>query len=167
MLHMPAPMLLSGSDPYQRFRDHIAGLATDGAWGFLTNLASASRAAKAWRVTADGDPASAPVGLYGSSWNSSFALNAGTIARAIQHGLPTRAIFDEQITARREMFVRLAVVSNRELFGLDRNDYASEGSDGAIETRAVQMTELLFWDGSQARRMTPNTGGGPTLFTVP
>lgn len=165
MLHMPSPMLLGGADEYQRFKDHIAVLATDGAWGFLTNLASATRAAKAWRVTANGDPYSASIGLYGSSWNSSFALNAGNIARAIQHGLPSQAIFDAQIADGREMFVRLAVVSNRTLTALLRNGYQSEGSDGATETRAVQMTELIFNDGSQTWRMTPNTGGGPTAYS--
>jgi hypothetical protein len=146
---------------YADFQAHIATLATDGAGSWSADMALLTDANHAYRITA----AAAVGSMYGTPWNSAFALNAGTLCRVIQHGLPSAAVFNEQTADGREIFVRTVPVSNRVLPDfVSRNGYTTRNTDGVTETRATQCTELIYWDGTQAQRMQPSLGLGPTPY---
>ena len=152
-------LLLSRRGPtYAQFQAHIATLADKGAiaWGNWTD-----NGVGGYRTTA----AAATGAMAGSSWNSSYEYVANSVvARIVQHGLPSQAVFDAQVAAGREIFLRVATTTpDAAVTGLARNGYTST-SNGAAVLRGL-CTELIYWDGTQAQRMVPSSGTGPTPYT--
>lgn len=145
---------------YAEFQAHIATLATDGIGSWSDNMGFLPYTAKAYRITA----AAVAGGLYGSSWDTAFALSAGTFCRVIQHGLPSQGVFNAQIASGFEIFVRTTPVSDQILPAITRNGFTSLDS-GTPDGRSTRCDEIIYWDGTQAQRMRPVLGLGPTPYT--
>lgn len=163
MLHMPCPMLLGGADAYAAFVAYVDSIATTQA-DWTQNLAAfSSNRVRSFKTTAR---ALSGESLYGSPWGARFAMNAGVIGRVVQHGLPSQAVFDDQIANGRVIFVRTSSGGTADLPSVLRNGFQSEAS-GSPDSLATWCEEILYFANGQAWRMTPRTSGGPTLFTVP
>ena len=160
------PVIGGASGPaaktYADFQAHIATLATNGVKPWSGSNWFAVEVNRAYRTTA----AAASGFLYGSSWTTWFATdNSGNVCRAVQHGLPSEAEFDAQVAAGREIFIQTgAIAPSTDLTGIARNGYTSLSDFGA---NPLQITNLLYWDGTQAQQMNPSTGTGPTPYTIP
>ena len=46
-----------------------------------------------------------------------------------------------------------------------RNGFTSLAYNDGTPYAAVYIEEIIYWDGTQAQRMTPRTSGGPTVYT--
>lgn len=150
----------SSGKTYADFQAYINAQATAGAiaWG-----ASSMGAPGAYRTTA----ATATGAMIGSSWSASFSFLGGgsSPCRVSQHGLPSQAEFNAQIAAGREVFLRIVVGDDVGYSSLNRNGFTS--SSGGADAFPGKCSELLYWDGSQAQKMNPSTGTGPTPFVIP
>ena len=104
--------------------------------------------------------------MRGSSWASVFTGTVeSTPCRVVQHGLPSQAVFNDQIANGRQMFVRISAGTIQPYVGVARNGYTS-GSWGE-DTAPDKCDEIIYWDGSQAMRMQPALGLGPTPYALP
>lgn len=158
MLHMACPMLIQGASgpTYADFQAHIATLATNG----IATWNNASTAGS-YRITA----AAATGAMFNTPWGDSV-YSGDTNARRIQHGLPSEAVFNAQVSAGREMFYRVSAAPDLfAAFAVSRNGYTSSAYDDGLGYAAVYVEEIIYWDGTQAQRMTPRTSGGPTVYT--
>jgi hypothetical protein len=145
----------SSGPTYAQFQAHIATLATDGAIAW-TN--SGGYALGSYRTTAT----PAPVGdMYGTSWLSEFNRSLSRVSRTVQHGLPSQAVLNAQVSASREIFIKYEAGAFVASPPLNRNGYLSQDSPSA----GTLVTDLIYWDGAQAQRMNPSAGTGPTPYT--
>lgn len=153
-------------DGYAAFEAYVNSIATTTA-GWSQNLGDfASNRVRSFKTVATGTLSGFYTGLYGSPWGARFAMNAGIIARVVQHGLFSEAIFNDQIANARVVFVRTSSAGTADLQSVFRNGFQSEPSGGPDDL-ATWCEEILYFANGQAWRMTPRTSGGPTLFTVP
>lgn len=147
-----------GGPSYDQFLTHITTLATSGVrtWENATLMSAGG-----YRTTAG-----AAVGnMVGTSWNSTMASGDFT-CRIIQHGLPSEAEFNAQIAGARAIFFRITVTADKVSFvGLNRNGYASISFDDGTPYATRGCSEIIYWDGTQAQRMQPSLGLGPTPYT--
>jgi hypothetical protein len=141
---------------YADFVAHITELATSGTrpWGASTaNWGS-------WKTTA----AAATGTMYGSSWNSIVSgFLSSAPARIIQHGLPSQTVFNNQVANARDIYFKMSGGNAGNFPAVNRNGYQSlsAADDGAPD----KCDEIIYWDGTQAWRMQPNLGLGPTPYT--
>ncbi len=157
MLAFPSPMLIRlGGPSYADFQAHIATLSVNGSVAWSSNPPGSPGNRK--RTTA----AAATGSMFGSSWLSTFDTFS-TLARAIQHGLPSEAAFDAQVANGREIYFQLGDGGFGPYAGLDRNGYESASGGGGLD-EALAVTDLIYWDGSAAQRMNPSAGTGPTPY---
>lgn len=151
----------SAAKTYAAFQAHIATLATGGAkaWGALTS----GYVDGAYTTTAAAEAGT----MRGSPWsNRSVQSNSWAPCRVIQHGLFSNADFLAQIAAGRDIFFRMAVAGDvNEVFAYARNGYTSLGLSGAGPYPVLSCPEIIYWDGTQAQRMQPSLGLGPTPYT--
>ena len=143
---------------YADFQAHIATLATNGiaAWG------GTQAAAGKFRTIAS---PSGALTLNGSSWTSCF-FSGGNAARIVQHGLPSEAEYNRQTTNSLEIYINNVSAGSRVDFpGRARNGYTSTSYNDGTSYQSLEMTELIYWDGTQAQRMQPSLGLGPTPYT--
>lgn len=156
---LPVSSGAASGKTYADFQAYIATQATDGvvAWG------ASAMSTGAYRTTA----ATATGAMIGSSWNASFSMlgGGGAPCRVTQHGLPSQAEFNAQVAAGREIFLRIIVGDDIGYSSLNRNGFTS--SSGGADAFPAKCSELIYWDGSQAQRMIPSTGTGPTPFVIP
>lgn len=143
---------------YAEFQAHIATLAPPlRPWAADFSFASDT----VFRTTASAASLSAAT-MSGSSWQSAVRRNAVAPARLVQHGLPSEDAFTGQIAGGFDCLVRLPILPDNAVTpALDRNGYLSLSSSG----NRGECTEIIYWDGTQAQRMQPSLGLGPTLYT--
>lgn len=154
----------SAAKTYDDFKAHIATLATDGVVVWDPSSVGNYVRPGAFRTTAANSAISGI--LIGSSWLSKFyAANSGasSFARVVQHGMLDEAAFNDQRTNGRELFVRIVADGTGPYTGITRNGYPSLTS--GIGAPAGALTEIIYWDGTQAQRMQPSLGLGPTPYT--
>lgn len=147
---------------YADFQAHIATLATNGVSSWPGTVSPGDTPAGSWRATA------APFSgaMYGTTWQDGCDYTGGTnVNRAILHALPSEAVALDQAGAGREIYFVMAQVSDGNLVALNRNGYLSLDHGGTFAKIAI--TDLIYWDGTQAQRMNPSTGTGPTPYPIP
>lgn len=148
---------------YAEFQAYVAAQATSGdrSWTAQTS------AAGSWRWTA----AAAGGAMVGSSWGPSSpdGFQSGTasrIARIVQHGLPSEAIFNGQVSDARQ---GLVVIENVPYFpdslpSVNRNGFSS--SSGGSGLSCLRCTRLDYFDPALGpMTLNPSTGAGATPFT--
>lgn len=142
---------------YDDFVAHITALAAGGIRGWATNSATS---ADAYRTTA----AAASGTMYGTSWVSYLFFQFAP-CRLIQHGLPSATVFNDQVANGRQVFFRIVDATPQYVFSsLARNGYTSQFLDAGEPSPTVTCTEIIYWDGTQAWRMNPSSGTGPTSY---
>lgn len=144
-----------GGKTYAEFQAHIAVLAPT-----TRNWSANSTGWGRRRTTA----AAATGSMVGSSWLGSFSgATICTPCRVVQHGLPSEAEFNAQISAGREIYIEVVAGDDVGYPSLNRNGYTSvSGLDDGSPDKCVM---LIYWDGAQAQQMNPSTGTGPTPYT--
>lgn len=142
---------------YDDFVAHITGLATQGSVAWGTNMPTTLGGHRTTAATAAG-------AMTGSTWQNVYKGFEAAPCRMVQHGLPNQATFNAQIAAGREIFFSISDASDSGSYaGVFRNGYSSVASSTIFATR--KMDELIYWDGTQAQRMQPFLGLGPTPYT--
>ena len=148
---------------YPEFQAHIATQATEGPLAWNTVLGTGNMGAR--RVTA----AAATGSMVGTPWapGGTGALYGSVLARVIRHSLPSLVVFNDQIANGREVLIRMAGSSGTiEAFALSRNGYTSAGAYDDVDGLGYfAVTELIYWDGTQAQRMLPSAQSGPTPYS--
>lgn len=142
---------------YADFQAHIAALATGGVatWGNAVGSGPTSR-----RVTA----AAATGAMYNTPWGD-HVYTSDILARVIQHSLPSEAVFNAQVAAGREIFIRTSAGPGlAAAFAVSRNGYTSLAFNDGNTYNSTWVEEVIYWDGTQAQQMTPRTQGGPTPY---
>lgn len=137
---------------YAEYQAAIAALtATTAAWG----SGPGGTGDTTYRTTAAADTGS----MSGSSWISVFI---GTVAKVVQHGLPSQAEYNAQIAAGRELLLRQVAVTSAPTPALDRNGYLS--TTGVSSPRSLQF--LAFWTPAGPMKMNPYLGLGPVPWDM-
>ena len=153
---MVSPGRFGGADE-AAFNAHIATRATSGVMGW-----SAGVSPGLWRTTA-----AAAVGLmYNTPWGS-MIYQGDTLARAIQHGLPSEAVFNALVAAGRQIFVR--IIDAGGLIGasaVTRNGYTSVYYYDGTSYASVYLVELAYWLDDQAWTVSPTYQSGPSLYVL-
>ena len=147
--------MIPGGASYAAFQAHITALATNGVAGWASGVAAGS-----FRTTA----AAATGTMFNTTWGNRV-YTGDTIARRVQHGLPSEAVFNDQVANGRMMFVRFS--DGGDLFAaasINRNGYTSSAYDDGLGYPSVWMEEIIYWDGTSAWRITPRTAGSPTPY---
>ena len=141
---------------YAEFQAHVAALATDGVLsdGIISNNSPNRKNSYSFP--------SAPQSSIGqgSSWNSFFGFSY--IAIVLAHGLPSEAEYLAQIANNRTLFIETTGGLGVGVTGTTRNGFTTSSSGSATRARVDQ---IIYWDGTQAQRMTPFNGGGPTPYS--
>lgn len=143
---------------YAEFQSHIAGLATSGERSWSGQGFSSS-------VTNFTTTATAPVGgMTGSSWMSPYSNAISSVARIVQHSLPSPAVYDQQIADGRQIYLDVTPTSTMGPYAaLARNGFTS--SAGA-EASGRTCSRVLYYDAvTGPMQMNPNAGTGPTPYT--
>lgn len=136
------------------FNAHIATLATSGAVAWTTN---AVLAAGHYRTTA------AAVGglMYASSWNDSFAQDAASPCRIIQHACQDQDVFDTQVANGQQVFFRILVDTPKIVFtSVNRNGYASLSFNDGSDYVALYVQQMIRWDRAASKAYTSDPGAG-------
>lgn len=148
---------------YAEFVAHVTARAVNGVlnWNALTNIDAGN-----YTTTA------ADVGssfMTGSSWNAKFSGGGAQTrgaARVVQHGLPTQAAFNDQVSSGRVLFLAISSATPAFPAALNRNGYLSLADDvNNIANRVC--TEIIRWDGFKAWTSNPSIGGAETEYTWP
>lgn len=161
------PVLMSGAvaaaapePPVATYADFVTAmeaLSTSGAAAWGNEVASAG----SYRTTAAAETGN----LFGSSWNNAFRRASSSVCRAIQHGLPSYSVFQDQVAGSRLIFFRLVAGPNTALPAVLRNNF--ESSDvSAVDT--WQMDLLIRWDDTlkKAFQSNPSIGGAETEYPL-
>ena len=169
MLAAITPGFLTGGSAaktYADFQAHITARATDGDRGW----SSAVTGAYAFFTTT---AAPAPGAMYGTSWGGfggEFLGGSCAFCRVVQHGLPTEAVFNEQVAKGQKIFIQVQGVGTATYFySVTRNGYTSVEYDIPGGDTRMGVMELLYWDDTlkQAFKMNPYAGTGPTPYPIP
>lgn len=97
--------------------------------------------------------------MSGSSWVSAYGYPASVPCRIIQHGLPSQAVFNEQVAAGRSFLMVSSFLDTATTVALDRNGYPSVSDVG--EDRYI-CTFLAYYDATLGpMKMNPRLGLGP------
>ena len=162
----------SGAKTYADFVAHITtladGIPSQGISGVIpwaNSFASGQGGSFSgrFRTTASTETGT----MYGTTWLQSagygWAWVGGSAAcRAIQHGMPSQAAFLDQVAASRQIYYSTNPGGSRTCYALSRNGYQSDGGDDVI---SASIGEIIYWDGTQAQKMRPFLGTGPTPYT--
>lgn len=148
---------------YAEFQAHIATLTAS-----IRTVNSTSNTVGQFRVTL-GSPSG---GMIGSSWgpgsSGGFAQGgSSSLARIIQHAMPSEDVFNALVAAGSEVCVTIVTVSTPAgaLNSVTRNGYTSTSYAGGAGT-ANAVSELLLFDLTDGPvRMVPNAGLGPSAYT--
>lgn len=152
---MLAPKVAAGKT-YVEYQAHIATLATDGSTPWSSN---SGKAGGKWRSTPE---ALGTANLWGSSWMAHFAYDSST-ARMVQHGVATQPVFDAIQAGGFGVYFEIVDIGVQTTFAaLNRNGFLSAAY---TEYSARRCVDLICWDGTQAWRMNPFAGTGPTPYT--
>lgn len=140
---------------YEDFQAHINTLAVDGSILWTGSFTSNSQRR---RVVVGG--AGGGVEMEGSTWQANTG-DGQPLRYGIQHGLPSQAVFNAQLGS--EVYYETqSVAGPLPLFALNRNGYQSLAN--ASVNFPCRMVDLIYWDGTQAQRMNPFAGTGPTPY---
>lgn len=142
---------------YAEFQTQIATLATGGVASWTGTISANNGARRVTATTLSG-------GMSGSSWQAR-TNPAATVARLIQHGVPSQAVIDDQVANGREVYYLSSFIANTNVVtGITRNGFTSQTED-LLGDNGYIVTDLIYWDGTQAQRMNPSAGTGPTVYT--
>lgn len=153
---------VGGGPTYDSFLAHISALAINGpitSWG-IGNVEGNIGARLATAAPFSGN-------LFDSSWGRSFP-GGSSIARIVQHGMPSAAAASALASAGQKLLVRIAYGPQvTAFFSFNRNGYASLEYFFEEPINSYVLTELIFWDAvmGQAVRMQPSASLGPTPYT--
>jgi len=110
--------------------------------------------------------------MYGSPWKSFFLASFPSIAaprRIIQHGMPSEATFNAQVSGGREVLLRLSYYGHEQVYTrLNRNGFISSGDDLETLYQAYFCDLVGWWDQAtqSALMMNPQAGTGPVPYTA-
>ena len=139
---------------YADFVAHITERATRGVVSWTDGATEGS-----YRTT----PGALSGAMWGSPWIAYFSLGS-ILARVFQHAMPSLSSVNAVISGGFQFFWVCSYIGDGNVTGKSRNSYSSASiSDGSASL--MEMTELLYWDGTQAQRMQPSLGLGPTPYT--
>ena len=141
------------------FNAHIATLAVNGAAAWA-NSATEGR----W-VTTVGTTSGH---MYGSSWSDLYYV-ASTNCRAIQHAMPSLAVFNA-LAVGQQVYFRTVASSHVLIWtGKDRNGYASMSEDDGIADSSLLMNQYIRWDRALGKAFTgnPSVGSAETEYVIP
>lgn len=151
---------------YGEFQAHITGLAVNGSlpWSGAVN-----NNVGAFKITTGAVPGYAP--LFGSSWgplSPDYGISGSYSywPRAIQHAMPSEAVFNAIIAIGGEIFIRVqdGGIINVTFPSATRNGFTSSTGSGGTYSRFI--TEMLIFDpASGPLRMQPKLGIGPNPYT--
>lgn len=166
MLGFPNPAILAAGATgrtYAEWQAHIAARATEGS----VNQAGGTGGFEGIYRTTLGPGAGT---LYGTPWLSYFyASSSSTVRRVIQHGLPSAAVFNEQVAGAGEVVFQLISIGFQDYFSeLSRNGFTSLGGDlGGAPACVCPL--VGWWDPAtqSALMMNPQAGTGPVPYTAP
>jgi len=137
---------------YLEFQAHIAALATNGVGGFGSAVSVGRR-----RVTTGAGNGV----IVGTSWQNAFSTSGTAYAGAIRHGMPSQAAFLAQGASGYEVYVEIVTAPDQEFVSVSRNGLTSST---AASGPALRCLDLIYWDGTQAMRINPFAGTGPTPY---
>jgi len=148
--------MASGAKTYAQFQAQIDTLATNGSVGFNSGIVAGKFRTTAIAVSGT---------MQGSSWVPPIRASVSAVSRAIQHGMPSQAAFDAVVAAGYESYFETFDdgSSGPDFFSENRNGYTSIGTTATATS--LRMSDLIYWDGTQAQRMNPNANTGPTPYT--
>lgn len=158
---------LSGpSKAYDAFLAHITVLATSGSRAWAASSLAAGTDQRTYR-TAPSMLDLAGLVMTGSSWGPLSPQGLGRAlsgtARAMQHALPSEAVFNALRASGYEILYTVTAASPGEVFAVSRNGYTSSDT-GGIEN-VCRVTEVLYYDPSLGpMRMQPSLGLGPEPY---
>lgn len=139
---------------YADYRAHIATLATGGValWAGTVSVAGVFRTTPT--VTVSGSMTGTPwlAGMFGGS----------ATRRMTQHAMPSQAAFDAMNAGGFEFLWEAVSGGTGDAPSLNRNGYTS---GGASAVSLLLIPQIIYWDGTQAQRMQPSLGLGPTPYT--
>ncbi|WP_287011277.1 hypothetical protein [Brevundimonas sp.] len=129
-----------------------------------------NNSAGAFKMTTGAVPGYAP--LIGSSWgplSPDYGISGSYSywPRAVQHAMPSEAVFNAIIAIGGDIFIRVqdGGIVNVAFPSATRNGFTSSAS-GVGGTYSRFITELLIFDpASGPLRMQPKLGLGPTRYT--
>lgn len=100
--------------------------------------------------------------MQGTSWNDQFRDDQTNCIRAIQHAVPSQAIFDQMTATSHQCLCVIESRANKVVGGISRNNYTS---NSALDANRV-MTLYIRWDDVQKRafQADPSTGGAETEY---
>src|SRR5690606_22747713 len=131
-------------------------LATSGnrSWGAMDTVQGN------WITTA-GPPTGV---MIGSPWMNYMAGQAGVGSppcRIVQHGLPSEAVFYDQVNNARKVYFAVTSLGREEkMYGQTRNGYTSVPDMSGYLICVCRL--IIYWDGEKAQKMDPYLGIGPT-----
>lgn len=159
MYFAPNPGILaagvSTGKTYAEYQARLAALATYGVIDW-SGIARDGR----FRTTA-----AAPTGyMYGSPWTGFFWRTNSTVARVIQHCMPSEAAFNALVAGGYEVFWQdVDPWGEGFLTGISRNGYSSSSWEEDERPRG-RPDLFIYWDGSRAMQVNPSAGTGPTPY---
>jgi hypothetical protein len=145
-----------GGRTYEDFQAHIATLTSKiVAWGSALDGTG---------ETGNRTTAGPLVGhMYDTSW-AGFPQAGSTIARVVQHALPSEPAVMAQIAAGWEIYFETGHRGNWPSFrSIDRNGYVSLSYGGPLFS--ISVTKMIVWDGEKAWVSNPEQGIGPAIYT--
>lgn len=102
--------------------------------------------------------------MDGSPWLQSWNQDT-LVARMVQHCFPSEAAFNACVAGGFEVYYEtVGTGADGSVTGLTRNGYASDSS-GATGVQLTTTVDFIYWNGTQAQRMSPLAGTGPTPYT--
>lgn len=140
---------------YADFQAHI--IAT-----YPTTVAWASEAASVadYRTTA----AAATGTMQGSPYLISY--RSAATCRVVQHGLPSFAVFSEQVAGGKQVVIRQIASADTSAPAVDRNSFLS--SDVAGGGGYWKCDRVIYFDDALGpMQVNPSTGTGPTPYVIP
>lgn len=152
----------SSAKTYAEFDAYITVLAANGdrPWSGIISSTLGNKT----HTTVAGAETGTMVGTpWGPADAFSGSFHAGSIVcRVVQHAMPSYAAF--VALSGTKLFLRLIDTGvNGVVNAVDRNSYLS--TSGPAGSRRFRITEVLYWDGTQAQQMNPSAGTGPTPYT--
>jgi len=156
-----------GGETAKTYADWQVHIATRATGGELPQLSTSEGKDGVYRSTLGAGTG----GLFGSSWMSFFyASSSSVVRRIVQHGMPSLAVFDAQVSEGREVIFRLTPIANQQIYtALGRNGFTSTGGDLGEPLPASVCDMVGWWDEATktALMMNPQAGAGPVPYTAP
>lgn len=143
------------SKTYADFVAYVNALPT-----FVANWGSGSFQTTGLYKTTAGSPSGT---MWGSSWMSRLTSDSAP-CRLIQHGLPSEAVFYDQVANGRLILFDLLTGFSNATGAVNRNGY---WSSAYTDFPTVEVRLIRYWDGFRVVDVNPFAGTGPVPFVWP